>query len=1211
MLNKKISFFLIIFLALFFSGIKQSANAAYPCDYDVNGPTMYKTVQTVSYTCVHSTNPVLPVHGCDKSTNSVNKECGHYGNNNVCGFTVIGDQTCTDYLYHGTGICHGSPPVCDVDEYRCTIKNVQYPSVYDNVYKTYVGGGSSRFISCGKPPSCNPKTINCNGKCGAWDRGCPGISDKDCGSCSSNETCQVSSDSKTNTGGYCKPKPTGACNPKSCTDIGADGSIGAPCGKQTEGRCSSQITCGGCDTGLACTGANGAGVGGHCTPKNNPTPPDPSNPPPQAQTTILTFYDTYASNADKGTERAYTSCYPAIDGKGNKGTHTDPSNVAFKIDSKDGGSNPYNYPSHVNCKNGGALGYTVNRTDNNRKVILTVPANYRIVGYNYTVDGGATVRCIGASQPGCSNFSASDRTISTPYLDGRRVTVRFGVETGGTPPPAKLKGFVFVDDNGNDQYDPGDFGNNESCFNSANNGDVKIKYDGGNPDDFTQDKQCNNFFKYPNPSSNSIALNSIPGGYKATGFEYQDATGSCRTDSATGNPDPDINGWCIRDLDSAVTSESVFLAGESEVHFGVKPTVQNSHVTGFVFDDNQAPFGTMNGSDDAYFNDCPPNNSTCPAKYRTISAYAFSERGVLDTTPTDSSASGPSGYDLSLPPGKYRIEYYDFSTSTAGPPPTYTPTYPTSATRPLYVDVTVGSSDCWIERSGQTSTVHGATCSGGNINNLNFGISSASNQPWFQGVGGDVRVDGDLYDLVPPGNNFVSIALSSPAADSGILFTAQPSAHLRASDPQSNAASPNHWLSVSNPFNPTGAGTRTSWTYLSATIAHGGVDTSIGLVGHGYCGNGTLTSCTLQGSQSTGPNTTFPSGVYKTNSDLTIINGNYTFPTNSNYIFLVNGNLNIQGNIIVPTTSTVVFAAHGDITVDRPVTRIDGIYSAEGKFDPAGGNGNVNVNLTVNGEIVANAKIDKTSYTIDQVFLYNSRDLGAGNSRPSITVNIRPDFLIHLPGTLKVPNYSIEEVAPGTVVANSPTTAPTSPPTTAPTPTPTSAKAIAFRESGGQVVMEAEHYDVKTAGDTGHNWSVLSTSAGYQGTGYVQSLPDTTTTQAPPSSAELGYKVYFATAGTYKVWFRAQANDTDSQVSTPGLNETPAAVSISNAATGNWNWSNVNGTGNSATINIPSAGLYTINLFEKGDGEKVDVIVLNTSGTQPSNPTESPRNNSY
>jgi hypothetical protein len=166
--------------------------------------------------------------------------------------------------------------------------------------------------------------------------------------------------------------------------------------------------------------------------------------------------------------------------------------------------------------------------------------------------------------------------------------------------------------------------------------------------------------------------------------------------------------------------------------------------------------------------------------------------------------------------------------------------------------------------------------------------------------------------------------------------------------------------------------------------------------------------------------------------------------------------------------------------------------------------------------------------------------------------------------------------------------------------------------TNGIVSMEAEraHFKLDQGGKT---WSANAT-AGFSGTGALQATPNTgvnNNTGYAASSPRLDFKITFVKTGTHHVWVRGVGLTGSDDSCHVGLNgaETASADRISTFFT-SWTWSRDTMDGASATINVPSPGVHTVNVWMREDGFIVDKVVLTVnvnyapSGTGPA---ESPR----
>ncbi|MGF1632303.1 MAG: fibronectin type III domain-containing protein [Phycisphaerae bacterium] len=174
----------------------------------------------------------------------------------------------------------------------------------------------------------------------------------------------------------------------------------------------------------------------------------------------------------------------------------------------------------------------------------------------------------------------------------------------------------------------------------------------------------------------------------------------------------------------------------------------------------------------------------------------------------------------------------------------------------------------------------------------------------------------------------------------------------------------------------------------------------------------------------------------------------------------------------------------------------------------------------------------------------------------------------------------------------------------------------AYQQVNGLVTFEAEHYDAIVAGST-DAWSLITHSSASSGEGMF-SGPDNGTTldgsNAQVNSPRLDYRVTFTSAGTHYVWVRGRAGGSSrgsSDTVHVGLDGVLLASSdrMSGFQT-SFSWRKSTMDRARATIVIPAAGTYTINLWMREDGFVADKVLLTTSsGYNPSGtgPAESAR----
>ncbi|MCP4362327.1 MAG: hypothetical protein GY796_30340, partial [Chloroflexi bacterium] len=142
---------------------------------------------------------------------------------------------------------------------------------------------------------------------------------------------------------------------------------------------------------------------------------------------------------------------------------------------------------------------------------------------------------------------------------------------------------------------------------------------------------------------------------------------------------------------------------------------------------------------------------------------------------------------------------------------------------------------------------------------------------------------------------------------------------------------------------------------------------------------------------------------------------------------------------------------------------------------------------------------------------------------------------------------------------------------------------MAFQESEGLVVMEAEHGQ-RTNGAT-HNWLYVSALTGYTGTSYLQPSLDNNTlisTDSLTTSPRLDYPLNITRPATYTIWLRGYAPDAAGDSAYIQLAGT--TLTVTNFIDRAWSWAN----GGLATIPIEQAGTYTLSLLMREDGLRID-----------------------
>ncbi|MFM8682850.1 MAG: hypothetical protein ACKOEG_03560 [Chthoniobacterales bacterium] len=158
-------------------------------------------------------------------------------------------------------------------------------------------------------------------------------------------------------------------------------------------------------------------------------------------------------------------------------------------------------------------------------------------------------------------------------------------------------------------------------------------------------------------------------------------------------------------------------------------------------------------------------------------------------------------------------------------------------------------------------------------------------------------------------------------------------------------------------------------------------------------------------------------------------------------------------------------------------------------------------------------------------------------------------------------------------------------------------------ETNGMVRIEAETFvssRTNNIGGVNYSWVTESASPGFSGSGYIEASPadgtstNTVTTNWETTSPQVNYSITFSNPGTYYVWVRGFAGDASSAgvyVGTNGTSLVNPRIDIQQFNT--WSWANTSATTNTpVTINISSAGTYTLNLWMRDAWLDIDRIVL-------------------
>jgi YD repeat-containing protein len=155
----------------------------------------------------------------------------------------------------------------------------------------------------------------------------------------------------------------------------------------------------------------------------------------------------------------------------------------------------------------------------------------------------------------------------------------------------------------------------------------------------------------------------------------------------------------------------------------------------------------------------------------------------------------------------------------------------------------------------------------------------------------------------------------------------------------------------------------------------------------------------------------------------------------------------------------------------------------------------------------------------------------------------------------------------------------------------------AYLESEGLVVMEAENGQLVNG--TTHAWLTSTAISGYTGTHYLHVLPDIDAlyqTETLTDSPKVEFAVNFTMPGTYTVWARGYAGNASADSLNVSLNA--QTVNVTGFAPEAWTWAKTqSSTGASATVAVHSSGVYTLTVWMREDGLRIDRLLLTTDTT--------------
>lgn len=291
----------------------------------------------------------------------------------------------------------------------------------------------------------------------------------------------------------------------------------------------------------------------------------------------------------------------------------------------------------------------------------------------------------------------------------------------------------------------------------------------------------------------------------------------------------------------------------------------------------------------------------------------------------------------------------------------------------------------------------GARCNQGDINNLNFG--TINDKPWLQAVCGDIRDDNGFSNSQAVGQEAIITNASCP--NPGIVFTGDTDADF-GKGKASNSNQVVGGFQYPEVYNSTGKNKiLTSYDYLLEKAKSAKIKTiSLSSV----C---TLSNCKLPQN--------LAHGVYTASNDVSFNAASYTFPTNQDYIFLIDGKITFNGNIHIPTSSSAIFASSGNMIIPATMgsapaittANLEGIYSTDKSLlVQKNATKCADLRLNIGGAVYVNAAENGGGIT-------DSRNLCRFNALyPMLQITQRLDLLLHIPEFVRNQQVISQEVAP-------------------------------------------------------------------------------------------------------------------------------------------------------------------------------------------------------
>ncbi len=355
--------------------------------------------------------------------------------------------------------------------------------------------------------------------------------------------------------------------------------------------------------------------------------------------------------------------------------------------------------------------------------------------------------------------------------------------------------------------------------------------------------------------------------------------------------------------------------------------------------------------------------------------------------------------------------------------------------------------------------------------------------------------------------------------------------------------------------------------------------------------------------QSIGTSVTFAAGQTSTTKTVTLLDDNLLEDIESVVLTLASG----TGYTLGSATSAAVYIMDNDTIVTVSATAANAAEPASNGTFTFTRTGNTSLALTVNFTVGGTA-----TSSLDYQSLGTSVTIEPGQTTAIRTVTVIDDNFVEPVETVVLTlangtGFSLGSSTRGTVNISD-----------------NDASVVTFQQDStldGLVILELENpLGTRINSPSGQSWTQVTSPSAFSGSGALQALPNTGTTNnlsALANSPRLDFRVNFTKTGTHYIWLRGVGAGSSDNSVTVGLNgvATTGGENVATPTGSAYGWTNSDSTSTARVINVPSVGMYMLNVWMREDGVVVDKLILtvNSAFTRPTGngPAESPMSLSF